>query len=131
MMSPDPLACVLVIEDDEHISSLLSLLLERQGYSVKICRDGREAGAFIDNDAGIPVLILLDVMLPYVSGFELVHVIRARPDWEAVPIVMLTAKSTESDIVRALDKGATDYIIKPFQPNELMARLSRFLDIGL
>ena len=131
MTSTDPPAYVLVIEDDEHISSLLSLLLKRQGYRVQICRDGREAGVIIDTADMLPALILLDVMLPYVSGFELVHVIRARSDWEAVPIVMLTGQSTESDIVRALDKGANDYIIKPFQPNELMARLGRFLDITL
>ncbi|MBZ2209283.1 response regulator transcription factor [Massilia soli] len=131
MTSPDPLAYVLVIEDDEHISSLLRLLLKRQGYRVQICRDGRDAGVVIDTADVPPALILLDVMLPYVGGFELVHVIRARADWDAVPIVMLTAQSTESDIVRALDKGANDYIIKPFQPNDLMARLGRFLEITL
>lgn len=131
MTLPDPHTCVLVIDDDEHISDLLRLLLERQGCDVKVCRDGREASAVIDSAEFIPALILLDVMLPYVSGLELVHVIRARPDWETVPIVMLTAKSSESDIVLALDKGASDYIIKPFQPNELMARLRRFLDITL
>ena len=131
MTLPDPHTCVLVIDDDEHISDLLRLLLERQGYDVKVCRDGREASSVIDSAEMIPALILLDVMLPDVSGLELVHVIRARPDWETVPIVMLTAKSSESDIVRALDKGANDYIIKPFQPNELMARLRRFLDITL
>ena len=127
----DMRACVLVIEDDQQLAAMLRLLLERRGYGVRVCQDGGEAALLIDTIEIVPALILLDVMLPHVSGFELVHVIRARPDWEAVPIVMLTAKSTESDIVRALDKGATDYIIKPFQPNELMARLSRFLDIAL
>lgn len=131
MTSPDPLACVLVIEDDEHLSGLLTFLLERQGYGVKVCRDGREARAAVETGDLVPALILLDVMLPYYDGFELVRVIRARADWEAVPIVMLTAKATESDIVRALDEGANDYIIKPFQPNELLARLRRFLRLKL
>lgn len=79
----------------------------------------------------VPVLILLDVMLPYIDGFELVRLIRARADWDAVPIVMLTAKSTGPDIVRALDEGANDYVIKPFQPTELLTRLRRFLAIAL
>jgi two-component system, OmpR family, alkaline phosphatase synthesis response regulator PhoP len=131
MSSTDSPACVLVIEDDEHISGLLTFLLERQGYSVKACRDGREARTVIETGEMVPALILLDVMLPYFDGFELVRVIRARADWDAVPIVMLTAKSTESDIVRALDEGANDYVIKPFQPNELLARLRRFLRIKL
>ena len=131
MPSSDSPASVLVIEDDEHISGLLTFLLERQGYSVTTCRDGREARAVIETGDVVPALILLDVMLPYFDGFELVRVIRARSDWDAVPIVMLTAKSTESDIVRALDEGANDYVIKPFQPNELLARLRRFLRIKL
>jgi DNA-binding response OmpR family regulator len=71
--------------------------------------------------------VLLDVMLPYIDGFEVVALIRARPGWENVPIVMLTAKNTEPDIVRALDAGASDYIVKPFQPNELLARVRRYL----
>lgn len=131
MISPAPLACVLVIEDDEHLSGMLSLLLERQGYGVRVCRDGHEAREAIYSARMLPALILLDVMLPYVDGLELVYAIRGRRDWEAVPIVMLTAQSTEADIVRALDRGANDYIIKPFQQAELMARLGRFLDITL
>lgn len=131
MPLPDSPACVLVIEDDEHIGGLLTFLLERQGYSVTTCRDGRAARAVIETGEMVPALILLDVLLPYIDGFELVRVIRSRTDWDAVPIVMLTAKSTESDIVRALDEGANDYVVKPFQPNELLARLRRFLRIKL
>ena len=74
-----------------------------------------------------PDLVLLDVMLPYVDGFEIVGLIRAQAGWEAVPVLMLTAKNTERDTVRALDAGANDFIIKPFQPQELLARLRRFL----
>ncbi|MNL83724.1 Phosphate regulon transcriptional regulatory protein PhoB [compost metagenome] len=69
-------------------------------------------------------------MLPYADGFQLVSQIRAKPNWESVPIVMLTAKSQEKDIVRALDAGANDYVLKPFQPQELMARLRRFLKVA-
>ncbi|MNT82340.1 Phosphate regulon transcriptional regulatory protein PhoB [compost metagenome] len=75
-------------------------------------------------------MILLDVMLPYADGFQLVSQIRAKANWAEVPIVMLTAKSQEQDIVRALDAGANDYVLKPFQPQELMARLRRFLKVA-
>jgi DNA-binding response OmpR family regulator len=74
-----------------------------------------------------PDLVLLDVMLPYVDGFEIVGLIRAQPEWRDTPVIMLTAKNTERDTVRALDAGANDFVIKPFQPQELLARLRRFL----
>ena len=123
----EPSPSILVVEDDEHIAQLLQFILERQGYRVDMAADGRAAREFIETSTGLPSLILLDVMLPYIDGFEVVQLVRARADWQAVPIVMLTAKSTERDIVRALDAGANDYIVKPFQPNELLARLRRFL----
>jgi DNA-binding response OmpR family regulator len=74
-----------------------------------------------------PDLVLLDVMLPYVDGFEIIGLIRAQAGWEGVPVLMLTAKNTERDTVRALDAGADDFVIKPFQPQELLARLRRFI----
>jgi DNA-binding response OmpR family regulator len=74
-----------------------------------------------------PDAVLLDVMLPYRSGFEVIRLIRANPALTHIPLIMLTAKSAEADIVRALDAGATDYILKPFQPVELVARLRRHL----
>ena len=120
---------ILVVEDDEHIADLLKFLLERQGYDVTVCLDGRAARAFIDTLSDVPCLILLDVMLPFIDGFELVRLLRATPALATVPIVMLTAKTMESDIVRALDAGANDYIVKPFQPNELMARVRRYLKV--
>jgi two-component system alkaline phosphatase synthesis response regulator PhoP len=118
---------ILVVEDDEHISDLLKFLLERQGYRVQACVDGRSAKAFIDATATVPAMVLLDVMLPFIDGFELVGLIRSHASWKTVPVVMLTAKTTEADIVRALDAGANDYIVKPFQPNELMARVRRYV----
>lgn len=126
-ISQDSVPSILVIEDDEHIAHLLKFMLERENYRVDIATDGREARNFMENSKTVPSLILLDVMLPYVDGFELVRTARAREDWSSVPIIMLTAKTTEQDIVRALDAGANDYIVKPFQPNELLARLRRFL----
>ena len=115
---------VLVAEDDEHISHLLRFMLERANYTVHVAHDGREAKNFIENNAPTN-LVLLDVMLPFFDGFALVALVRAQPAWKATPIIMLTAKTQEQDIVRALQAGANDYILKPFQPAELLARVKR------
>jgi len=119
-------ASILVVEDDEHISQVLRFMLERQGYQVTHMADGRAASDYIVAN-GPPGLVLLDVMLPYVDGFEIVALIRAQAAWREVPVLMLTAKNTERDTVRALDAGANDFVIKPFQPQELLARVRRFL----
>jgi DNA-binding response OmpR family regulator len=117
---------VLVVEDDVHIAQVLAFMLERQGYVVTHVADGRTAVEHVTSQPP-PDLVLLDVMLPYVDGFEIVGIIRTQAGWEQVPVIMLTAKNTERDTVRALDAGASDFIIKPFQPQELLARLRRFL----
>jgi DNA-binding response OmpR family regulator len=117
---------VLVIEDDDHIAQILRFMLHRQGFEVTVSADGAAARTHIQQSAA-PGLVLLDVMLPHVDGFELVRVIRAQAGWETTPVIMLTAKNQEADIVRALDAGANDYIVKPFQPNELLARIRRYL----
>jgi len=119
---------VLVVEDDDHIAQVLRFMLERQGYRVTHLADGRAASAHIAA-AEAPALILMDVMLPYLDGFELVALVRARPDWNGVPILMLTAKHTERDTVRALDAGANDFVSKPFEPNALLARVRRLIQV--
>lgn len=116
---------IMVVEDDDHIARLLHFMLERQGYEVTLCPDGRVAQEHLRKAEALPEAVLMDVMLPYVQGLELVREIRADANWQKVPIIMLTAKGTETDIVSALDAGANDYVVKPFQPNELMARLRR------
>jgi len=118
---------VLVVEDDVHIAQVLTFMLERQGYRVVYAGDGRAAVQQIVSSP-VPDLVLLDVMLPFVDGFEVLGLIRAREGWQTVPVLMLTAKNGEQDTVRALDAGANDFIIKPFQPLELLARLRRYLD---
>ena len=114
----------LVIEDDEHIGQLLQFMLERENYRVHLARDGRAGKDFIESQPA-PAIVLLDVMLPFFDGFQLVALVRAQPGWESVPVIMLTAKTQERDIVRALEAGANDYIVKPFQPKELLARVRR------
>lgn len=117
---------IMVIEDDQIISGLLQHILTRRGYEVHHARDGRAASAMIE-EIGVPQLILLDVMLPFLDGFELLQQIRLKKQWSEIPIIMLTLKGQEKDIVRALDAGANDYIVKPFQPEELVARVRRFI----
>jgi DNA-binding response OmpR family regulator len=124
IMSAQP--SVLVVEDDVHIAHVLSFMLERQGYQVIHVADGRAAVEHVTTQPA-PDLVLLDVMLPYVDGFEIVATIRGQAGWGEVPVLMLTAKNAERDSVRALDAGANDFIIKPFQPQELLARLRRYL----
>ena len=115
----------VVVEDDVIVATLLEDLLGRHGFSVQMAQDGRQATDLIDGAPEPPTLVLLDVMLPYVDGFELLRKIRRQTQWTRVPIIMLTAKSQEQNIVRALEDGANDYIVKPFRPQELLARIRR------
>jgi DNA-binding response OmpR family regulator len=117
----------LVVEDDQIIVKLLEHMLSRNGFGVQIALNGREAVAFMENLSAPPDLILLDVMLPYLDGFELITKIREHVTWNEVPVIMLTSKSQEQNIVRALDKGANDYVVKPFRPGELMSRIRRVM----
>lgn len=123
-MPTPPLPTALIVEDDEHIAHLLQFMLAREGYAVHVAAEGRAGKAFIETQPP-PAFVLLDVMLPFLDGFQLVALLRAQPGWESVPVVMLTAKTQERDIVRALDAGANDYVVKPFQPSELLARVRR------
>lgn len=119
----------LVVEDDENIAYLLRFMLERENYHVEVLGEGRSAGSFVQTQPPVDI-VLLDVMLPFVDGFQLVALIRATPAWSAVPVLMLTAKTREQDTVRALDAGANDYIHKPFAPNELLARVRRYTRVA-
>jgi DNA-binding response OmpR family regulator len=125
-LQPQVRQTVLIVEDDDQIATLLKFMIEREGFEVLAAADGRAAGHIVESVAP-PAIVILDLMLPYIDGFQLVDMIRARPEWKQVPIIMLTAKSQERDIVRALDAGANDYMIKPFKPEELKARIKRLL----
>ncbi|MGD8278328.1 MAG: response regulator transcription factor [Gemmatimonadota bacterium] len=119
---------VLVVEDDRVIQTLLRHLLERRGYLVDVAGDGRQALRIIETGAP-PALVLLDIVLPYVHGFDLIQRIRETPGWTGVPVIMLTSKAQEKHVVRALDAGANDYVLKPFKPEELAARVRRFIRV--
>jgi len=117
----------MVVEDDLIISALLKHMLARRGFEVHLASDGRQASAMVEELTAPPGLVMLDVMLPFVDGFDLITLIRNKQEWKDVPIIMLTSKAQEQNIVRALDAGATDYVVKPFQPEELMARVRRLV----
>lgn len=115
---------ILLVEDDEITAYMLEYLLQREGYEVTTVPDGKQALETINKNPPFS-LALLDIMVPYISGFELISHIRSLPDWKTTAIIMISGKSQEKDIIKALDAGATDYIIKPFQPGEVLARLRK------
>lgn len=119
-----PSPTILIVEDDDVTSYMLEFLLQREGYTVTKANDGKEALKLIENSKPFDI-VLLDIMIPYINGFELVSHIRSQPAWEKTPVLMLSGKSQEKDIIKALDTGATDYIVKPFQPGEVLARIRK------
>lgn len=117
---------ILVIEDDPHSAALLKFCLVRAGFDVRLAADGEQALYEFDQPQ-LPELIIMDIMLPYHSGYELLAELRRRPDWVRVPVIMLTGRSEEDDVVQCLDLGANDFLTKPFRPAELMARIHKLL----
>jgi two-component system, OmpR family, alkaline phosphatase synthesis response regulator PhoP len=117
---------VLVIEDDPTISGLIEFRLQRDGYVITKAVDGHAAMAAFSASA-VPDLVVMDVMMPFHDGYELLTNLRARESWKRVPVIMLTSMSREEDILKGLQMGATDYVIKPFRPAELSARVKSLL----
>src|SRR5208283_3920837 len=113
---------VLIVEDDNKTASLISLYLEREGYETAVAFDGVEALSLVRQKN--PVVVILDLMLPKLDGWEVCRRIREFSD---VPILMLTARGEEFDRVLGLTIGADDYVVKPFSPRELVARIKAVL----
>ncbi|HJR51183.1 MAG TPA: response regulator [Gemmatimonadales bacterium] len=116
---------VLIVEDEPDIRDLLVFHLEREGYQVTTSRDGAEAVRLCRTAA--PDLVLLDLMLPGMDGLEVCRRLRLDPATQAIPIVMLTARGDEVDRILGLEMGADDYVVKPFSPRELVARIRAVL----
>jgi len=116
----------LVVEDNEHVLYMLDFILRRAGYEVIAVENGRDAQAAIENVPPVDIIVL-DLMLPYVSGYQLITNMRDDPEWQHVPIIVVSGKVMEDDIVKALDLGANDYVTKPFRPEELLARMRRIV----
>ena len=118
-------ARILVVEDEEALSALLDYNLGKEGFAVRVAGDGEEALLVLEEEK--PDLVLLDWMLPKLSGIEICRRIRARAETRDVPVIMLTARGEEEDRIRGLDTGADDYLTKPFSVPELVARVRALL----
>jgi DNA-binding response OmpR family regulator len=118
-------ASILIADDEPNIVLSLEFVLAEEGYRVRVARDGREALEALA--AETPDLVLLDVMLPHVSGFDVCQRIRAEPAWRDVRIVMLSAKGREVEVQKGLALGADAYVTKPFAIKELLAEVARQL----
>jgi DNA-binding response OmpR family regulator len=117
---------VLVVDDEPNIVLSLEFLMKKAGFEVEVARNGREALAALDREP--PDLLLLDVMMPEIDGFEVCERIRSRPEWQATKIVMLTARGRESERERGLALGADAYVTKPFSTRELVEKVKAMLD---
>jgi DNA-binding response OmpR family regulator len=113
---------ILVVDDEPNIREVVELYLRRDGFAVDVAADGEEALAIVEKAP--PHLIILDLMMPRLGGLELADILRDTLD---IPIIMLTAKSDEDDRILGLEVGADDYVIKPFSPRELVARVKAVL----
>lgn len=116
---------IMVVEDEDSLATLLQYNLQKEGYEVALAGDGEEA--LLKVDERLPDLVVLDWMLPKISGIEVCRRLRQRNETRNLPIIMLTARGEESDRVRGLDTGADDYVIKPFAMTELAARIRAVL----
>jgi DNA-binding response OmpR family regulator len=116
---------VLIVEDDPDIAALIEHYLDKAGYGSEIVPDGGRALARARESS--PDLVILDLMLPGLSGLEICRALRANDKTAGLPIIMLTARGEESERILGLDVGADDYVVKPFSPNELMARVRALL----
>jgi two-component system, OmpR family, phosphate regulon response regulator PhoB len=118
-------AHILVVEDEPDISALVAYHLARESYRVRTAATGGEALRALATE--VPDLLILDLMLPEMSGLELLQEIRRRPEWQEIPVVMLTARREEADRLEGLRSGADDYLGKPFSPQELVLRVGAVL----
>ncbi|MBM3483373.1 MAG: phosphate regulon transcriptional regulatory protein PhoB [Alphaproteobacteria bacterium] len=116
---------ILIVEDEAALITLLHYNLEKEGFEVGEAVDGEEALFMIRERR--PDLVVLDWMLPSLSGIEVCRRIRRMPEHKNLPIIMLTARGEETDRIRGLDSGADDYVVKPFSPSELVARIKAVL----
>ena len=116
---------ILIADDEPNIVAALEFLLERSGFEVDIARNGEEALQKLD--AAVPDLVLLDVMMPRVSGYDVCRRIRERPECRGVKIVMLTARGREAEVQKGMEMGADLYVVKPFSTRDLIDKIHALL----
>lgn len=124
----EPSRKVLIVDDEPNIVTALEFLFRRSGYDVRLATNGAEALAMVD--AFRPDVVLLDVMMPVKSGYEVCQVMRERPELAQIKIVMLSAKGSEAEVNKGLSLGADLYITKPFSTQELVATIDRLFGQG-
>lgn len=116
---------ILLIEDDELIAGLVRLMVERLGHELVWAPDGEAGKQMLET--GTADIVILDILLPYLNGFEVLKSLRADPKTAKLPVLVLTGKTAQADIDRVVEAGADDFLAKPFQPNEISQRLTRLL----
>ncbi len=114
---------ILAVDDEKFIVRLVQVTLERQGYQVVTANDGKEALEKVESER--PDLMVLDVMMPYMDGFEVLQTLRRNPSTRDIPVIMLTAKAQDADVFRGWQSGVDCYLTKPFNPLELVSFVNR------
>ena len=114
---------ILIIDDTDHLRITLKIRLEKMGFQVYTAMDGQEALTLMNTNKVLPDLILSDVMMPKVDGLVFLHTIKSQARFKEIPVIMLTAKGEKKDILSALQAGASDYIVKPFDGNILVEKI--------
>ena len=117
---------ILAVDDEKHIVRLVQVNLERQGYQVVTANDGKEALQKVADEN--PDLVVLDVMMPYMDGFEVLQNLRRNPSTRDIPVIMLTAKAQDADVFKGWQSGVDCYLTKPFNPMELLSFVKRIFD---
>ena len=116
---------IVIADDEEHLGYMVKFKLERAGFEVVWKLDGHQALEAVRSER--PDLVLLDIMMPGLTGFEVLETLKKDASLKNIPVIMLTARSQEGDIVRGFEQGAADYIVKPFRLAELVARIKRLI----
>lgn len=119
---------ILAVDDEKHIVRLVQVNLERAGYEVVTANDGKEALEKVESEK--PDLLVLDVMMPYLDGFEVLQSLRRNPETRDIPVIMLTAKAQDADVFKGWQSGVDCYLTKPFNPMELLAFVKRIFQSG-
>ena len=119
---------VLIADDEPNIVAAIEFLLKQRGYDVHTAHDGGEALQAVERV--LPDLIVLDVMMPQTSGYEVCQAIRRRPDWRHIKVVMLSAKGRDAEVNKGMAMGADLYVTKPFSTRDLMAKIDALLEGG-
>jgi len=117
---------ILAVDDEKHIVRLVQVNLERAGYEVVTANDGKEALQKVQEEK--PDLVVLDVMMPYMDGFEVLQNLRRNPSTREIPVIMLTAKAQDADVFKGWQSGVDCYLTKPFNPMELLSFVKRIFD---